>query len=134
MEKGWYERAEMEFLETLRIRPSEIRARQNLGVLYWKMGRNQQAKAELLDAYQADTSNTSVIKNLAVMYRFYLKQPDSAMLWANRYLNLEPKGDFDAYSIREEFDKMQKRYPELTPDEPLKWKKEPKFKARNSGK
>ena len=46
------------------------------------------------------------------------------MVWANRYLNMEPQNDMDINYVRNELQEMLQRYPEYTPREPMKWKKE----------
>ncbi len=130
MEKGWYSLAEEQFLEVLKVRPDDVRTRQNLGVLYTRMDRLELGKKELLHANRVDPENASVMKNLAFLYRFYLDMPESAMVWANRYMNASPEGDLDINLVREELNEMLERYPDLTPEEPLLWKKPPKFTAR----
>jgi len=130
MEKGWFSMAEMEFIEALKICPADVRTKQNLAVLYAKMGRTEEAKQELLAAHRLEPDNASIMKNLALLYRIYLDQPESSMVWANRYLNTEPHTDLDMNVIREEFNTMAERYPELVPDEPLRWKKDQRFPQR----
>ncbi|MBD3393792.1 MAG: hypothetical protein GF418_16805 [Chitinivibrionales bacterium] len=130
MEKGWFSSAEVEFLEVLKVKPDDIRTRQNLGVLYTKMRRLELAKRELLRAHKIAPENPSIMKNLSFLYRFYLGRPDSAMLWANRYMNINPDDDLDIGVVRQELEEMMDRYPDLVPEEPLRWKKPRRFKAR----
>ncbi len=124
MEKGWFSVAETEFLSVLRIDRKYVNALINLGVLYTEMKRFDLAEQELRNALNLEPDNTSVAKNLAYLYRFYLDKPDSAMVWANRYLNYEPENDMDINYVRNELVEMLQRYPEYTPKEPMTWKKQ----------
>ncbi len=130
MEKGWYSRAETEFLEVLRKKKKHVNALLNLGVTYTQMRRLDLAERELRNAYVMAPDDPAVAKNFAYLYRFYLDKPDSAIAWANRYLNLDPQNDLDINFIRNELEDMLQRYPEYTPSEPMEWKKPRKFKSR----
>ena len=124
MEKGWYSVAETEFLSVLRVDREHVNALINMGVLYTEMKRYDLAERELRNALRLEPENPPIAKNLAYLYRFYLDKPDSAMVWANRYLNFEPENDMDINYVRKELVEMLQRYPEFIPKEPMKWKKE----------
>lgn len=124
MEKGWFSVAETEFLSVLRVDRKHVNTLINLGVLYTEKKLFDLAEQELRKALSLEPDNPSVAKNLAFLYRFYLDKPDSAMVWANRYLNFEPENDMDINYVRSELVEMLQRYPEYTPKEPMKWKKE----------
>lgn len=130
MKKGWFSLAETEFLSILRKNKRDCKARINLGILYTKMDRYLMAEKELLEVFEIAPNEPTIAKSLAVLYRFYLNRPDSAMIWANRYLNLEPQNDLDISFIRKELNEMIQRYPEYSLYEPMRWKKKPRFKKR----
>ena len=133
MEKGWFSVAETEFLSVLQIDSKHVNARINLGALYTEMKRFDLAEQELRNALNMEPDNPSIAKNFAYLYRFYIKKPDSAIIWANRYLNMEPQNDMDVNYVRNELVEMLQRYPEYTPKEPMTWKKE-RTKGRGIGK
>ncbi len=130
MEKGWFSSAENEFLSVLRIDKNHTKTRINLGVLYTQMKRFDLAEKELRTAHKMEPEDPSIAKNFAYLYRFYLNKSDSAIAWANRYLNLDPQNDIDINYVRKELVEMLQRYPEFTPSEPMKWKKPKRFKSR----
>jgi tetratricopeptide (TPR) repeat protein len=139
MEKGWFSTAETEFLSVLHADKEHVGARKNLGVLYTEINRYDLAEKELKTAFQLDPESPSIAKNLSWLYRFYLNKPDSAIVWANRYLNLDPQNDVDIGFVRKELNEMLQRYPEYYPDEPMEWKKKrikgrglKKFQAQDS--
>ncbi|MBD3317353.1 MAG: tetratricopeptide repeat protein [Chitinivibrionales bacterium] len=129
-EKGWFSAAESDFSAVLKSDREHVRARVNLGALYARRNRLQLARKELLRAYRIDPDHPLVLKNLAFLYRFYLDQPDSAMLWANRYLNTEPRNDWDINVVKDEIERMLERYPEHRPEEPMHWREPKRFKPR----
>lgn len=129
LKKGWFSSAETEFLAILQSKRKHVEARLALGVLYSRNGRYDLAEKELKHAYALAPDNMDVAKNLAFLYRFHLDQPDSAIAWSNRYLNLEPLRDRDINIVRSELVDMLKRYPELLPEEPMTWKKPPMFQS-----
>ena len=124
MEKGWFSVAETEFLSVLRIDRKHVNTLINLGALYTEMKRFDLAEQELRNALNLEPDNPSIAKNFAYLYRFYVKKPDSAIVWANRYLNMEPQNDMDVNYVRNELVEMLQRYPEYTPKEPMAWKKQ----------
>ncbi len=130
MEKGWFSSAEHEFLSVLSINNHHFEARRNLGIVYTEMRRFDLAEKELRNALKINPNNPSIAKNLSWLYRFYLNKQDSAIVWANRYLNMQPQNDKDIKYVRDELIKMLKRYPEYFPDEPMEWKKPRRFKSR----
>jgi tetratricopeptide (TPR) repeat protein len=129
-EKGWFSAAESDFTGVLKRDANHVRARVNLGALYARRDRPRLACKELLRAYRIDPDNPLVLKNLAFLYRFHLEQPDSAMLWSNRYLNTEPRHDWDINVIKDEMQRMLERYPEHRPDEPMQWREPRRFTPR----
>ncbi len=130
MEKGWFSLAETEFLSVLQRDRKHVDARINLGAAYTEMKRFDLAEKELREAYRQAPENPAVAKNLAFLFRYYFNKPDSAITWANRYLNLDPQSDMDIDVVRQELLNMLQRYPEYTPPEPMDWKKEPLFESR----
>jgi tetratricopeptide (TPR) repeat protein len=130
MERGWFRSAETELRTVLRQDSNFVRARISLGALYSRMDRLDAARQQLLAAHRVEPDNPDVAKNLSLLYRFYLDRPDSAMLWANRYLNLNPKGDWEINLIRDEMEEMLQRYPEYSPSEPMDWKDKNRFPSR----
>ena len=123
MEKGWFSVAETEFLSVLQKDRKHVNTLLNLGALYTEMKRFDMAERELRNAFNLDPDNPSIAKNFAYLYRFYIKKPDSAIVWANRYLNKEPQNDMDVNFVRNELQEMLQRYPEYTPKEPMTWRK-----------
>lgn len=136
MEKGWFSAAESEFLSILRSHPDQAPARINLGVLYTRMDRYREAEEELRSVWRSDDENVAAARNLAFLYRYYLEIPESAMVWSNRYLNLEPErssgptASLDRSFVKRDLQRMLKRYPEFALDEKRQWEKQPRFKPR----
>ncbi len=130
MEKGWFSLAETEFLAVLRGDKKNVKALLNLGVVYAEMKRFDLAEQELRRALHINQVEPAIAKNFAYLYRFYLDKPDSAIVWANRYLNMDPQNDMDINFVRKELEEMLLRYPEFVPNEPMTWKKPPLFKSR----
>lgn len=130
MDKGWFSLAETHFLSVLKENKNHSKARSNLGVVYTYLKRFDMALQELLLGYAADPHDPVVVKNLTFLYRFYREKPDSALIWANRYLNLRAYDDSDFAAIRKEFNELRQRYPEYTLPEPIRWKKPSVFKSR----
>jgi tetratricopeptide (TPR) repeat protein len=123
MEKGWLGEAEVELMEALRSEPDNATVRINLAALYVALQRYEDAELELQQAYELQPHNPDVAKNLAFLFRYYLNDPRLAMLWSNRYLNLQKERDPDRSVLRQDFDEMLKRYPEFTPDEDQRWRR-----------
>lgn len=134
MEKGWSAKAESEFLDVLRRDREHISARVNLAAVYTMMDRPTFAEDELRRAYRLAPDTVRVAKNLAFLYRFYLDQPESAMVWSNRYLNMAPKGDRDVNIVRAELKEMLQRYPDFTLGEPQTWRKKRRFAGSEKGR
>jgi tetratricopeptide (TPR) repeat protein len=114
-EKGRFALAEASFMDALRTDDHNIDIHIALSALYTTMNRLELAKAELLRAWQIDGDNAKIAKNCAFLYRFYLDRPDSAILWANRYMNISPENDYDINLIRNELVNLLDRYPEFAP-------------------
>ncbi len=130
MEKGWYSSAESEFLAVLNQDEEQILARVNLATLYTKQQQYERAEIELRRAYVIEPRSVSVAKNMALLFRYHIAQPESAIVWANRYLNLDPEGDLDESFVRSELLQMLQRYPDVPLDEGKKWKNKKRFKSR----
>ncbi|MBD3320067.1 MAG: tetratricopeptide repeat protein [Chitinivibrionales bacterium] len=128
LEKGWFYKAESQYLETLRLQKDYVPAYIDLAALYVKTNNYDHAESELKKAYAHEPENPSVSKNLYVLYQHYKEMPESAMVWANRYLNRNPGGDLDKYFIRENLEQMLERYPEVTLPDSRNWKQERRFK------
>jgi len=125
-EKGWLREAEEELLETLKLDPANIDARLALGSLYPRMDLCDDAAQHLLDAWRLSPSNSLIAKNLAFLYRFYRDNPESAIVWYNRYLNDPPPGDIDINSARLDLSELLDRYPEYSPEEKQLWRRQPR--------
>lgn len=134
MEKGWLSKAESEFLDVLRREREHISARVNLAVVYTMMDRLSLAEDELRRAYRFAPDSVRIVKNLAFLYRFYLDEPESAMVWSNRYLNLATQGDRDINIVRAELKEMLQRYPDFTLREPQTWRKQRRFGGAEKGR
>jgi tetratricopeptide (TPR) repeat protein len=128
-ERGWHSLAEAEYMDALREQGDHIESRINLGALYARVGKPDAAREELLEAHRLDSDNPRVAKNLSLLYRFKLHNPESSMIWANRYLNTAEQGDYDVNVVRRELLEMLERYPEYAPREPMDWR-EKRFPAR----
>jgi tetratricopeptide (TPR) repeat protein len=120
-EKGWFREAEDALHESLRLDPESIDARLALASLYPRIGRPREAAGHLLEAYQLMPDNPQVAKNLALLYRFHLENPESAMIWFNRYLNNAPPADIAVNQARIEMNDLIARYPEFVPKEKQRW-------------
>jgi len=131
MEKGWFGAAETSFIDALRNDKKNVQAMINLSSLYVQMRRYGEAEKELLRAFKIEPQNPDISKNLSFLYRYYAKNPKAAMKWSNYYLNLETEKDVDRSLIRQDLEKMMKRYPEQVPSDEQDWReKDPKFIPR----
>ncbi len=122
-EKGWFREAEDAFRETLRLSPEHIEAGIALGSLFSMMDRQAEAVECLYDAFRLAPRNPQVAKNMALLYRFHLEKPDSAIIWFNRYLEFAQPNDRDITGARHELRELVQRYPEFSPPPPGSWKK-----------
>ena len=120
-QKGWFPEAEDALHESLRLDPENIDTQLALGSLYPLLGRPRNAVPHLLDAYRQKPDNPQVAKNLALIYRFYLEKPESAMIWYNRYLNNALPADIAVNQARIEMNDLIARYPEFAPKEIQRW-------------
>lgn len=130
MDKGWYSAAQESFMDVLDNNKNDFETRNLLGVLYTRMRQYPQALREFQAAWKLKDNDISVAKNLGSLYRLHLNRPDSAMVWMNRYLNMNPKRDPDAGRIRRDLSDMIKRYPEYRITEPMDWYGKRDFTAR----
>lgn len=130
MERGWFSRAEAAFVSALKYRKSKAEVRINLAVLYCRMGKYELARQELNIIARKMPRNPKVAKNLGFLYRFYLQDPQKAIIWLNRYLNNAQEDDRDFGFARMEFENLIKRYPEYAPSQPPEWKKKNRFSIR----
>ncbi|MBN1308314.1 MAG: tetratricopeptide repeat protein [Chitinispirillaceae bacterium] len=121
-EKGWFHESEDALHEALRLDSGNIDARLALGALYPLMDRSPEAVEHLLDAYQRAPGKPQIAKNLALLYRFHTENPESAIIWFNRYLNSAAPGDIGVNQARMEITDLLDRYPELAPEERQQWR------------
>ncbi|MBD3419945.1 MAG: tetratricopeptide repeat protein [Chitinivibrionales bacterium] len=131
MEKGWYSKAEAEFISVLNLKPDFYKAYHNLGALYTRMDRLEDAETALRKAYALAPDNPSAAKNMAVYFRYHAKLPDSAAAWANRYLNLNHQKDIERALIKRDLLELLDRYPEITLHEKQTWRKKKRFEDRD---
>lgn len=130
MDKGWYSAAQEHFMDILNVDKDDFETRNVLGVLYTRMRQYPQALREFQAAWKLNSESVSTAKNLATLYRRNLNRPDSAMVWMNRYLNMNPQRDPDAGRMRVDLTDMIKRYPEHKLTEPMDWYGKRDFTAR----
>ena len=132
-EKGWYDKAEEVFQEIIRRDSKYVDAHIALGALYTSEGKPRKALKYLYFANELKgEENALIAKNIAYVYRFYLQQPDSAIIWFNRYLNIAHKGDIDIQYAKKELQELNARYPEFAVKEVQPWQQqERKFIPRN---
>lgn len=130
MDKGWYSAAQDHFMEILNIEKDDYETRNVMGVLYTRMRQYPQALREFQAAWKLNSKDISIAKNLGSLYRLHLNRPDSAMVWMNRFLNMNPKNDPDASRIRNDLNDLIKRYPEYKLEEPMNWYGKREFTAR----
>lgn len=130
MDKGWHSEAQDHFMEILDNNVKDWETRNVMGVLYTRMKQYPQALREFQAAWKQNGEDISIAKNMGSLYRRYLNKPDSAMIWMNRYLNLNPQSDPDAGRIRVDLTDMIKRYPEYKLQEPMNWYGKREFDAR----
>lgn len=130
MDKGWYGAAEEYLMRLLKNNRNDDEGRNILGVLYSRKRQYSQALREFRTAWKINDKEISTAKNLATLYRQKFDQPDSAMVWMNRYLNMNPQRDSDAGRIRVDLEDMIRRYPEIKLTEPMNWYGKREFTAR----
>ncbi len=121
IEKGWFSSAESILISLLREDRDNIKARINLAVVYSRTDRHKLAQSELRKTWRMDPGNPEVVKNMAVLYRYYIRDPDSAAVWMNRYLNIGVERDPEIYVIQRELRDILKRYPELKSELDTGW-------------
>ncbi|MBN1760461.1 MAG: hypothetical protein JW863_19185 [Chitinispirillaceae bacterium] len=130
-EKGWMDRADDALHEALRLDPASIDTRMALGSLYAQTDRPGEAADLLLEAYRMAPENPQVAKNLAFLYRFHNHNPESSLVWLNRYLTIADPKDIDINRAKTEFNDLLSRYPEYRPTEPQVWRnRQRKFFSR----
>ncbi|MFW5785143.1 MAG: tetratricopeptide repeat protein [Chitinispirillaceae bacterium] len=95
-----------------------------LGILYAETDRFDNAERMFKKAWALDPRDPQIAKNIAFFYRFYKNDPESSMIWFNRYLNLDPERDPDANLARTELQNLIERYPDHTLKEPQKWREQ----------
>jgi hypothetical protein len=131
-EKGWFEEAEEVLQEVVRRDRQYVDAHIALGSLYTTEEKPVKAAEHLYYADEITPHNPLIAKNIAFLYRFYLKKPDSAIVWLHRYLNIAAKGDIDIQYAKHELHDLEARYPEFAVKDPQPWqKKERIFVPRN---
>jgi cellulose synthase operon protein C len=66
-ERKWYPEAEKFYKQALKLRPQLTTARNHLGLLYMRLGQEDDAKTVLEEATQADPFNVRVVNSLRVL-------------------------------------------------------------------
>lgn len=122
-EKGWFEKAEELLQEVVRRNEEYIDAHIALGALYTAEEKPVKAAEHLYYANDIKPNNPVIAKNIAFLYRFYLKKPDSSIVWLHRYLNIASKGDIDIQYAKHELYDLEARYPEFSVKEAQPWQK-----------
>ncbi len=130
MERGWFSEAESSFIAALRQKKTSMEVRINLAVLYSRMRKYTLAEQEFTLLSREDSDNPKIAKNLGFLYRFYLDNPQKAIVWLNRYLNNAEENDRDVNFARTELENLLQRYPEYAPSEPQSWRKKNRFSVR----
>lgn len=130
LEKGWYDDAQAAFETALEDQTYAISARVSLAALFSQQRDFNRAEEILHEAYRIDQRDPLVAKNLMILNRFYLKRQDSAVIWANRFLNNAHPRDFDRNIAKSEMKEMLSENPGLEPAEPMLWKTKKRFKKR----
>lgn len=130
MEKGRYSTAETLLLEILANNKDDADVRNILGVTYVNMKLYTQALREFKISWKLDNKQTSTVKNIATIYKDYIKEPDSAVVWISRFLSMDIKRDSDAGRMRIILDDLLKRYPEYADLEIKSKRLYPSFNAR----
>ncbi|MDG5814776.1 tetratricopeptide repeat protein [Chitinispirillales bacterium ANBcel5] len=120
--QGRFREAENKYNTILRYYPEDTEALFALGVLYTHTDRYQTSASTLQKAWSLDTTNHLVAKKLGFLFRYYKDDPESSMVWFNRYLNLNPKGDLDINHVRMDLKDLMSRYPEVVLPEPQNWR------------
>ena len=133
-EKGMFSKAEAELLHAKNVQSTRIDASIALATVYTAEQKLYDAEHELREAYVLAPHYPPVSKNLMILYRYYYTNEDSALNWANRYLNSNPKNDYDRGFIEQYIIDTLKKYPRLQPAERMNWKKKRRFKDRTSSK
>ncbi|MBY6190444.1 tetratricopeptide repeat protein [Microbulbifer agarilyticus] len=82
--------AEESFLEALRAAPLDPVASNELGVLYRRQGRFEEARATYSKSLQLHPDNLPLIKNLGILCDLYLQEPNCALAQFERYLQYQP--------------------------------------------
>ncbi len=127
MQRGWYSEAITWFRKAIERKSHVLYSYINMGVIYSRQEKVQQAKKMLLNAWKLDTTSTDVAKNVYFLYSHYIPKPESAIVWGNRYLNLDPEHDLQEYMIKREMADLLARYPEMKSKLSIGWKKKSRF-------
>lgn len=130
-EKGWFEVAAGELQQALARDTKSVDTHLALASLAAATHQPEDAIATLRDAYRMAPHNADVAKNMAVLYRFYIQEPESAMVWLNRYLNIADRRDIATNMAMNEMRDLLERYPEFAPKTVQPWQQQRSFKARN---
>ncbi|KMQ50500.1 hypothetical protein CHISP_2618 [Chitinispirillum alkaliphilum] len=130
--QGRFEKALRKLRYVSELYPEDIEVLLSLAVLFSETDQFTRSEDILRKAWGIDTSNPDVAKNLAFLYRYHLFEPESSMVWFNRYLNLNPVGDLDVNLARKELIDLMDRYPEFVLPDSLLWREKGKrFTSRH---
>lgn len=111
-EQGRFSDSELILRSLLEIDDENAEAYLAIGLLYAEGGHADAAERALAAAWELNEGNPKIAKNLAYFYRFYANEPESSIVWFNRYLQSDPKRDADVNLIRAELADLIDRYPE----------------------
>lgn len=129
-EKGWFEVAAEELQQALTLDTESVDTYLALASLAAATHHPTDAVTTLQNAYRIAPNNADVAKNMAVLYRFYIQEPESAMVWLNRYLNIADRRDIATNMAINEMRELLERYPEYAPKTVQPWQQQRSFKAR----
>jgi tetratricopeptide (TPR) repeat protein len=111
-EQGRFGDAELILRSSLEIDDENAEAYLALGLLYAEGAHIPAAHNALAAAWDLDRGNPKIAKNIAYFHRFYANEPESSIVWFNRYLNANPQRDPDINLVRGELSELIERYPE----------------------
>jgi len=86
--KGKFEEAKKEFEKAIEINPANPAIYNELGVLYRRMGKFQDSESAYKKALSINPNFAYAHLNLGILYDLYLRKPDKALDYYQRYQDL----------------------------------------------